>query len=163
MSPNATCTNRTLDQSYYYMLESTEDRDKSQVVARLAQNAKQEDWNLVMVDQLWAWVLPGWQGIDESSEDKIPETIITCFPNRRGMEASTADSIYKNVLRVNRPDRLELRSSADLVAQIVIECTSGLRKCQYPESLQFCEMFESAIREIVSCSLMVVKPLFSLC
>ena len=152
MSAKATFTNRTLDQSYYYMLESTEDRDKSQVVARLAQNAKQKDWNLVMVDQLWAWVLPAWQGIDENSEDKIPETIITCFPNRRGVEPSIADIIYKRVLRENHPDGLELRSSADVVARIVIECTSGLQRFQYPESLQFCEMFEAALGKTVSYS-----------
>ena len=51
---------RTLDQYSYYMLETTERRDKDQVVYRWAKTrakAKTET-PILMVDQLWLWILP---------------------------------------------------------------------------------------------------------
>lgn len=57
-------TRRTLDQYSYYMLKSTERRDKDQVVYRWAQRERPakrpEDacTPILMVDQLWLWVLP---------------------------------------------------------------------------------------------------------
>ena len=50
---------RTLDQSYYYMLESTRLRDKDQVVWRYAKKIEIEKPAVMMVDQLWLWTLGG--------------------------------------------------------------------------------------------------------
>jgi hypothetical protein len=52
---------RTLDQSYYWTLKDTSTRDRDQVVYRAT---NQEDQNpriprVVMVDQLWMWILDG--------------------------------------------------------------------------------------------------------
>lgn len=52
---------RTLDQSYYWTLKDTSTRDRDQVVYRAT---NQEDQNpriprIVMVDQLWLWILDG--------------------------------------------------------------------------------------------------------
>ncbi|KAI2463165.1 hypothetical protein F4781DRAFT_440881 [Annulohypoxylon bovei var. microspora] len=66
---------RTLDQFRYYMLDDTEERDNNQVVFKWArkrdrQHPKNPDgYPLLMVDQLWLWILP-----DE-------KTVITSFPN----------------------------------------------------------------------------------
>jgi hypothetical protein len=52
---------RTLDQYSYYMLETTERRDKDQVVFRWAtdqQDMPVAEAPVLMVDQLWLWVLP---------------------------------------------------------------------------------------------------------
>lgn len=51
---------RTLDQYSYYMLKSTERRDKDQVVSRWAkkQEKPKKEVPIIMVDQLWLWVLP---------------------------------------------------------------------------------------------------------
>ena len=56
---------RTLDQYSYYMLKSTERRDKDQVVYRWAsrelpppESPKDACTPILMVDQLWLWVLP---------------------------------------------------------------------------------------------------------
>jgi hypothetical protein len=63
---------RTLDQFSYYMLESTELRDKGQVAYRWAKKlkhlVKKEDRPIIMVDQLWLWVLHD-------------GTVITSFPS----------------------------------------------------------------------------------
>jgi len=53
---------RTLDQYSYYMLETTERRDRDQVTYRWAKRQKdtvsQGPTPILMVDQLWLWVLP---------------------------------------------------------------------------------------------------------
>lgn len=46
---------RTLDQSFYYMLDSTAARNKSQVITRFGQEQKWKEPAMLMVDQLWMW------------------------------------------------------------------------------------------------------------
>ena len=50
---------RTLDQSYYWKLENTDRRDEDQVVNRGTQagNSIYRTSRLVMVDQLWLYIL----------------------------------------------------------------------------------------------------------
>jgi hypothetical protein len=51
---------RTLDQSYFLTLEDTEARDKDQVVYRGTRAGKSlyaRNTRVVMVDQLWLWIL----------------------------------------------------------------------------------------------------------
>lgn len=50
---------RTLDQSYYWTLKDTQARDRDQVVYRATEKADHQDARLVMVDQLWLWILDG--------------------------------------------------------------------------------------------------------
>jgi|ERR1700722_8955775 hypothetical protein len=50
---------RTLDQSYDYMLEGTKDRDDGQVVSRHMKKLGYEKPRLIMVDQLWLWIVEG--------------------------------------------------------------------------------------------------------
>jgi vacuolar-type H+-ATPase subunit C/Vma6 len=50
---------RTLDQFYYYMLNNTSDRDKGQVVSRYVKRTFGDPSLVMMVDQLWLWVLDG--------------------------------------------------------------------------------------------------------
>ena len=51
---------RTLDQSYFLSLKDTSERDRDQVVYRETKLAWQEPGDItrvVMVDQLWLWIL----------------------------------------------------------------------------------------------------------
>ncbi len=51
---------RTLDQYFYYNLSDTQARDKDQVVYRYTKTTLGlRDPVLVMVDQLWLWVIDG--------------------------------------------------------------------------------------------------------
>jgi hypothetical protein len=47
---------RTLDQSYYWTLKDTSTRDRDQVVYRAT---KDQNPRIIMVDQLWLWILDG--------------------------------------------------------------------------------------------------------
>lgn len=50
---------RTLDQSYYWKLSNTDDRDQDQVVYRATREGKQisRTTRVLMVDQLWMYIL----------------------------------------------------------------------------------------------------------
>lgn len=48
---------RTLDQSYYSMLPSTEERDVDQIL--LKHGKDKSSLKVVMVDQLWMWMFDG--------------------------------------------------------------------------------------------------------
>jgi hypothetical protein len=53
---------RTLDQSHYYMLDNTRLRDRDQVVSRYGEShktAQQHRPVVMMVDQLWLWMIEG--------------------------------------------------------------------------------------------------------
>jgi hypothetical protein len=53
---------RTLDQSYYPTLQDTRLRDQNQVVERYSRKQQGDSWTehrVLMVDQLWLWVLGG--------------------------------------------------------------------------------------------------------
>ena len=52
---------RTLDQSYYWTLKDTQIRDRDQVVYRATNKRDQNPKipRVVMVDQLWLWILDG--------------------------------------------------------------------------------------------------------
>ena len=48
---------RTLDQSYFWTLEDTTARDRDQVVYRGTKGGRFWNARVVMVDQLWLWIL----------------------------------------------------------------------------------------------------------
>ena len=48
---------RTLDQSYFWTLADTTARDRDQVVYRGTKGGKHWNARVVMVDQLWLWIL----------------------------------------------------------------------------------------------------------
>lgn len=54
---------RTLDQYYYHTMKDTSLRDEDQVVYRYAKkmwpDEKETNLNILMVDQLWMWILDG--------------------------------------------------------------------------------------------------------
>ncbi|KAF2184914.1 hypothetical protein K469DRAFT_688498 [Zopfia rhizophila CBS 207.26] len=65
---------RSLDQYCYHALKSTEDRDKDQLVSRMFENGDLSGKPvLIMVDQLWLWVLGN-------------DTVVTSFPERWSKE-----------------------------------------------------------------------------
>jgi hypothetical protein len=50
---------RTLDQYYYYMLDNVALRNKDQVVSRFGEDEDRMQPIIIMVDQLWLWVIGG--------------------------------------------------------------------------------------------------------
>ena len=83
---------RTLDQ-YHFMTLDTSERDKDQVVYRATKTKRYDEKpRVVMVDQLWMWILDD-------------HTIITCFPKRWGRNKPDSSGVHKSLR-----DRLEYMS-----------------------------------------------------
>lgn len=61
---------RTLDQYYYHTMKDTTERDEDQVVYRYAKKMWPEEHesvhNILMVDQLWLWILDGGKIVERS-------------------------------------------------------------------------------------------------
>ncbi|KAI0000093.1 hypothetical protein F4779DRAFT_604959 [Xylariaceae sp. FL0662B] len=139
---------RTLDQSYYYMLKDTAYRDRTQVVARwnhatyknsiaaTSRVPRPKKHNILMVDQLWLWIIP-------STNQSDPDTVITCFPQRTGAVPSYLDDIRSCVLSDEYGSTI--RAVWDIGVRIISTCISIFNQDHGEESLQFLKFFESAI------------------
>ncbi|TVY93931.1 hypothetical protein LAWI1_G000709, partial [Lachnellula willkommii] len=143
---------RTLDQSYYWTLKDTSRRDRDQVVYRetapspklvkahhsctkkdptekdktcdqCLENVRKTP-RVVMVDQLWMWVL------DEN-------TIITCFPKRWGKNKPDESAVQKCIRTRLREARIdEVRSVHDLALIIIDQCSRVFFDRTQPTDMQ---------------------------
>lgn len=137
---------RTLDQYYYYMLSDTGQRDSDQVVTRWARNyLKIRDHNILMVDQLWLWVVAG-------DQDKgILPNVVTCFPERHGVESGPLDDLRRNIMGSNMGNRqsiLPIQTTADLVSRIVSTCSDVFSWSQKEELVRFLHFFEATVGKV---------------
>jgi len=76
---------RTLDQYYFLTLDDTSARDRDQVVyreTRAGRSFHSRNTRVVMVDQLWLWILDD-------------HTIITSFPRRWGRNKPDPSGVHK--------------------------------------------------------------------
>ncbi|KAM0545976.1 hypothetical protein ACHAPJ_011088 [Fusarium lateritium] len=135
---------RTLDQAYYWTLNTTKDRDRDQVIYR-ATNASPQDF------RHWDHKCEEW--VDHSKEKSKHEcqsctrairkisravmvdqlwmwileekTIITCFPKRYGTQKHDRSGVHKSIrtrLENARPN--QIKSVFDLVLIIIDECSN---------------------------------------
>lgn len=141
------------------MLSSISDRDKDQVVSRwakrewrrvregLGQHRRETtvQHNILMVDQLWLWLIPGPTYSD-------PDTIITSFPVRTrvqvplsvSMEETSAevDDLQAAVLRrENLHPRDDIRDTDGLVSRILTVCCRTLDRHQQINTVKFYKCF----------------------
>ncbi|KAH8179959.1 corA-like mg2+ transporter protein [Sarocladium implicatum] len=105
---------RTLEQFYYWTAPSTARRDKEQVTCK-GTRAQNEDPDatarLVMVDQLWLWIL------DEN-------TVISCFPRRWGRNNPDPSAVHRGIRdRFKSLTVDEVGSVYDLASIVVDECS----------------------------------------
>jgi hypothetical protein len=129
---------RTLDQYYYYMLEDTRERDADQVVTRWAERRLgKAHHNILMVDQLWIWVIKGSGG----QSDRV----VSCFPERQGHGSGFLDDLQRNVLNHNTDKRQPIKSADDLVARIVLTCSDIFGWSQGSELVRFLHFLEATV------------------
>ncbi|KAK4464936.1 magnesium transport protein cora [Cladorrhinum samala] len=144
---------RTLDQAYYGALRSTTSRDRDQVVYRgttaepheclgmeVCQQCKEDvrkTPRIIMVDQLWMWVL------DE-------QTVITSFPRRWGRNRPDTSAIHKSLRQRLKYSRGEILSAYDLAFAIVDETTRVFfdRAKLSKRQPNLTELFAGAIRDL---------------
>ncbi|KAK4443566.1 hypothetical protein QBC34DRAFT_416950 [Podospora aff. communis PSN243] len=129
---------RTLDQFSYYMLNSTEARDKSQVAYRWAKNptvcTEPKNRPIVMVDQLWLWAFHD-------------GTIVTSSPNTwNGQEEFNLSNVIVKELRYNK-DRPIIKSMEDLL-HLILKTSVDFFKRKGPVGFQFHECFQSSINSV---------------
>ncbi|KAK4149190.1 hypothetical protein C8A00DRAFT_38221 [Chaetomidium leptoderma] len=129
---------RTLDQFSYYMLNSTEARDKSQVAYRWAKTpavcAEPKNRPIVMVDQLWLWAFHD-------------GTVITSSPNTwNGQEDFNLSNVIVRELRYNK-DRPIIKSVEDML-HLVLKTSVDFFKRKGPVNIQFHECFQSSINNV---------------
>ncbi|KAK4129666.1 hypothetical protein N657DRAFT_562601 [Parathielavia appendiculata] len=129
---------RTLDQFSYYMLNSTEARDKGQVAYRWARNpavcAEPKNRPIVMVDQLWLWAFHD-------------GTVITSSPNTwNGQEEFNFSNVVVRELRYNK-DRQIIKSVEDLL-HLILKTSVDFFQRKGPANFQFHECFQSSINNV---------------
>ncbi|KAE8443266.1 hypothetical protein EG329_002054 [Mollisiaceae sp. DMI_Dod_QoI] len=129
---------RTLDQSFYHNID-TSSRDQDQVVYRYQLRTKGEgeydiDPKLIMVDQLWMWVLG-------------KDLIVTAFPQRWQQPKNDPLNVLDSIIEdINSKTRDPVKSVYDLAMVITNRCTGVFdRHRMGDEDYQFLDMFESSI------------------
>jgi hypothetical protein len=152
---------RTLDQFLYHNLKDTIVRDADQTVRRYQEELnkekavdKREPFRVIMVDQLWLWILLGPSG--------NAQTIVTCFPSRDWSDVDkTANPSQKMVLDPRRTtDVLQItkayiqqrpdavKTPYDLAGVIASRCSRALLD-HSADVLNFAEVYENSISYIV--------------
>ncbi|KAI8631754.1 hypothetical protein F5Y19DRAFT_424716 [Xylariaceae sp. FL1651] len=129
---------RTLDQFSYYMLDSTEARDNTQVVSRWAEKQKvlTGDRPILMVDQLWLWVL-------------ADGTVVTCFPASWNTDEDY-DLTSTIIRRFDDHEDRDVIKSADDLIYLIIRTSVDFFQRQGPANLKFQECFQSSINDIAN-------------
>ncbi|KAK6446197.1 hypothetical protein FP744_10002446 [Trichoderma asperellum] len=149
---------RTLDQSLYHNLKDTRNRDADQTVRRyqkILNKGKQPDevpFTVIMVDQLWLWILLGPSG--------KAQAVVTCFPSRdwfdvdKGSNATRLDPRRTtDVLQTTksyiqqRPDAV--KTPYDLAGVIASRCSRALLD-HSTDMLDFTEAYENSISYIMN-------------
>ncbi len=129
---------RTLDQFSYYMLKSTEVRDKGQVTYRWAKKGEwppaPKDRPIVMIDQLWLWVLHD-------------GTVITSSPSTwdEKEDFNLSNVIIKELME--NKYRPVLKSAEDLL-HLVLKTSVDFFRRKGPADCQFHDSFQSSINEV---------------
>lgn len=97
--------------------------------------------NILMVDQLWLWVI-------RSKEH--PDMVITSFPNRVGAKdrnSAGVDNVQQQILQaMNEPT---IVGTADLVSQTMAACCQTLGLDRTVDTTKFSEAFEGSIGDLV--------------
>ncbi|KAM0712140.1 hypothetical protein Q7P37_011234 [Cladosporium fusiforme] len=132
---------RTLDQYYYYMLKDTRVRDADQVVTRWAiKQLGEPHHNILMVDQLWIWVIVG--------QGNQPDRVVSCFPDRQGLKSWPLDDLQRNVLNHKPKNREPIATTAGLCSRIISTCSDIFGWSQEAELVRFLHFFEATVGRI---------------
>lgn len=148
---------RTLDQSLYHNLKNTKHRDGDQTVHRyqkMLHKGKKPDevpFAVIMVDQLWLWILLGPSG--------KAQAVVTCFPSRDQLDVDKGSRLKvldqrrtTDVLQTTksyiqqRPDAV--KTPYDLAGVIASRCSRALLD-HSADMLDFTEVYENSISYIV--------------
>jgi Mg2+ and Co2+ transporter CorA len=140
---------RTLDQFFYHNID-TQSRDRDQVVYRYqckdADDEREVDPKIFMVDQLWMWTLG-------------KDLIVTAFPQRWQQPRNDPLNVLDGIIEdINSKTRDPVRSVYDLAMIIASRCSGVFDRHRIgDEDYQFLDMFESSIGDATEMETMLFK------
>lgn len=152
---------RTLDQ-YRFATLDTSARDADQTVQRYARQQTGQQWQnqrMLMVDQLWLWVLDDREFARKAYCSHVAlinkiDTVLSCFPPVWKQPSKDPTNVSEAILRylLDPRKRRWIRNVEELAYCIVDRCASNiLDSALMPEqSFDFVEMFRRTIGEVVS-------------
>ena len=127
---------RTLEQSYFYNLRNVAHRDNDQIIGQITKRKEEtqpdQSRKMMMVDQLWMWIVDG-------------STIITALPETGTGGDSEADVLTRLIKHVPRAIQQGLKSMNGLIALIVDHCTGVFHRSDINPDLAFFEFFADDI------------------
>ncbi|KAF7512225.1 hypothetical protein GJ744_002387 [Endocarpon pusillum] len=134
---------RSLHQAYYHDFGLTRPLPQyKQVMQSFTSQTHPDSVKMMVVDQLWLWVIKG-TGLSE--EGSQPDLVVTAFPDRfNGVydSANVYNSIIEHLERGLQPP---LRTANNLVAAILEHCTGVFFQRQLEHDKWFVEFFAAAI------------------
>jgi hypothetical protein len=142
---------RSLHQAYYHDFGMTRPLPQHEQVMQGFTSKKDPDSvKMIVVDQLWLWVIKGTGTREEGKEMSQPDLVITAFPERFDGAYDSAD-VYKGIIEhLERGLQPPLKKAHNLVAAILEHCTGVFFQRQLEQDKWFVEFFAAAIGKVVS-------------
>jgi hypothetical protein len=141
---------RSLSQAYYYNHSKTESLGDGQVIQRFTSADHPAAAKMIVVDQLWLWVIKGSKANANGSMPREPDLVITAFPERFNGSHDPSANVYQGIVaHLQRGLDPPLKSTNDLSAVIIEHCTGVFFQRQLSPQLWFLEFFASAIGSVV--------------
>lgn len=153
---------RTLEQYYYWTAVDTTGRDHEQVVSRGTRSQNEDPdaaVRLIMVDQLWLWILDESKSVqitsilqDSTTNGYRPDTVISCFPRRWGRNNPDPSAVHRGIRdRFSALAVDEIQSAYDLAALVIDECSKVFfdRTKPLDQRPDVVDIFSSAISNTV--------------
>ncbi|OAA55284.1 ankyrin repeat and protein kinase domain-containing protein 1 [Niveomyces insectorum RCEF 264] len=126
---------RTLDQYFYSSVDSSA-RDKDQVVSRYCDQRGLER-RMLMVDQLWLWVLG-------------KDLVVTCFAERWERPKRDPLNVLDNIIESVNGEQRIITTAYHLATFIVSHCCNIFDRPGVDQDYRFFDMFGSSIGVIIS-------------
>ncbi|KAK7222772.1 hypothetical protein V2G26_010775 [Clonostachys chloroleuca] len=129
------------------MLENTEDRDQDQVVEKYSRKKNWTGHRVLMVDQLWLWILNN-------------NTVLSCFPGT-WPDVSNSDEdredVFLSLVRHIRNKGRWVRTAEQLAYFMVDRCAANVYDPDLflEEQLDFMGMFQHSIADIARIRLLI--------
>jgi hypothetical protein len=153
---------RTFDQYCYYTLKSTADRDSDQLLSRVKPDNFGSHLPLLMVDQLWLWILSDGKYLTAimivfksplANAQLRSGTVITSFPERWSHgeagdpEPSGRTDVFKNIRRNIREAKTPHGLAGLIAGECIRSCFDPVRHLnKFPDVL---EIYDNGIGKIV--------------
>jgi hypothetical protein len=104
---------------------------------------------MIVVNQLWLWVILGSRTSSDDNMTPEPDLVITAFPEQFNAKDSAA-SVHQGIIaHLRRGLEPPLKSTNDLLAVIIEHCTGVFSQRQLNPDLWFLEFFASEIASVV--------------